>query len=157
MAVIIDFDVFGAKQISRRLERFAVLPSDAAPAWEAIILAMKQDIEEQFDTEGGSMSGGWPPLKPVTIAEKARLGLRPEIMRATDRLKESLIDERGSDQIFEIGPHGFRFGSSVSYGAFHMGPSKDGTRPARKPVDFTEAHRRKYVKILQAYLVGGEI
>lgn len=157
MAVILDFDVYGAKQISRRLERFAMLPSNAAPAWRAIVELMKQDIEEQFDTEGGSMSGGWPPLKPVTIARKERLGLSPEIMRATERLEQSLTDERGSDQIFDIGPHGFRFGSGVPYGAWHMGPSADGSRPARKPVDFTEAHRRKYAKVLQAFLVGGEV
>jgi phage gpG-like protein len=155
--MVLDFDVYGAKQISRRLERLSVLPSDAAPAWQAIIKAMKTDIEEQFDSEGGSMSGGWAPLKPVTIARKAAAGLNTEIMRATDRLKESLVDERGSDQIFDIGPHGFKFGSTVEYGAFHMGPSADGSRPARKPVDFTEAQRRKYVKILQAFLMGGEI
>lgn len=157
MAVILDFDVYGAKQISRRLERFAMLPSNAAPAWRAIIELMKDDIQEQFDSQGGSMSGGWPPLKPVTIARKARLGLSPEIMRATDRLMQSLTDVAGSDQVMDIGPHGFKFGSSVEYGAYHMGPSADGTRPARKPVDFTEAQRRKYVKVLQAYLAGGEV
>lgn len=157
MAVVLEFDAFGAKQISRRLERFAVLPQDASPAWRAIIELMKADIQEQFDTEGGSMSGGWAPLKPVTIAEKARKGLRPEIMRATDRLMESLTDEANSDQVLEVGAQMFKFGSSVDYGKYHMGPAKDGSRPARKPIDFTEAQRRKYVKVLQSYLVGGEV
>lgn len=157
MPVVLEFEAFGAKQISRRLERFAALPSTAAPAWRAIVELMKIDIAEQFETEGRSMSGGWEPLKPVTIAEKARKGLRPEIMRATDRLMESLTDEAGSDQTLDIQEHGFRFGSTVDYGKYHMGPSADGSRPARKPIDFTEAQRRKYLKVLQTFLVGGDL
>lgn len=152
--VVIEFEAFGHKQIVRELQRIADLPGNATPAWEEIIDEMKRDIEEQFDTEGASMSGGWAPLKPVTIARKAALGLRPEIMRATDRLKESLVDDRGSDQIYEVTPIGFTFGSKVEYGAFHMGPARDGSRPARPPIDFTEAQRRKYVKILQEFLMG---
>lgn len=155
--VVVDFEVYGHKQISRELARISEFSGDAAPAWEKIVSMMKDDIQEQFDTEGRSMSGGWEPLKPVTIENKARQGLRPEIMRATDRLMESLTDERGSDQTLVIERFGFEFKSLVDYGAYHMGPSKDGTRPARPPVDFTEAQRRKYVKVLQAYLMGGEI
>lgn len=157
MPVVLEFEAFGTKMVSRRLERFAALPSDAAPAWRAIIELMKADIGEQFATEGRSMSGGWEPLKPVTIERKAKLGLRPEIMRATDRLLESLTDDAGSDQLLVIEPHGFRFGSKVDYGKYHMGPAKDGSRPARKPIDFTEAQRRKYVKVLQTFLVGGDL
>jgi phage gpG-like protein len=155
--VVIEFEAFGHKQIVRELERFADFAGDAAPAWEKIIDLMREDIQEQFDSEGQSMSGGWAPLKPVTIERKAALGLSPEIMRATDRLMQSLTDERGGDQVHEVTPHGFDFGSKVDYGKYHMGPAKDGSRPARPPIDFTEAQRRKYVKVLQTYLMGGEI
>lgn len=155
--VILQFEVFGHKQLARDLTRFGEFAGDAAPAWLKIIDEMKTDIQEQFDTQGASMSGGWAPLKPVTIERKSAMGLRPEIMRATDRLMQSLTDAAGSDQELKVEPHGFEFGSKVAYGGFHMGPAKDGSRPARKPVDFTEAQRRKYVKILQTYLMGGHV
>jgi phage gpG-like protein len=152
--VVLEFEVFGHKQIERELSRFAELAGDAAPAWEEIISLVQEDIQEQFDTEGQSMSGGWAPLKPVTVERKAAAGLQTEIMRATDRLMQSFTDDRGSDQTRIITPHGFEFGSKVDYGKYHMGPAKDGSRPARKPVDFTEVQRRKYVKVLQEWLVG---
>jgi hypothetical protein len=152
-----DFEVFGHKQVVRELTRRSEFAGNAAPAWIKIIGEMKDDIREQFDTEGESMSGGWAPLQPVTIERKAAAGLRTEIMRATDALMGSLTEDMHPLQFRSIEPHGFEFRSEVGYGAFHMGPAEDGSRPARKPVDFTEAQRRKYVKILQAYLMGGEI
>lgn len=155
--VVVNFEVYGHKQIERELMRISEFAGDAGPAWEKIVELMKEDIQEQFDTEGASMSGGWAPLKPVTIERKAAMGLRPEIMRATDRLMQSLTDERGSDQRLVFERFGFEFASLVDYGAYHMGPAKDGSRPARPPVDFTEMQRRKYVKVLQTYLMGGEI
>lgn len=152
--LILEFEAFGSKQIVRELERFSEAALDAEPAFEEIIRLMQEDIGEQFSTEGGSMSGGWEEDKPVTIRRKELAGLRTETMRATDRLMQSLTDERGSDQIHEVTPVGFDFGSEVPYGKYHMGPAKDGSRPARKPIDFTEGQRRKYVKVLQAWLVG---
>lgn len=153
--VVVEFEAFGHKMIERELTRFGELAGNASPAFEEIIDLMRADIQEQFDTEGVSMSGGWAPLKPVTVERKAAAGLRTEIMRATDRLMQSLTDDRGSDQVHEVTPFGFEFGSSVDYGKYHMGPAKDGSRPARKPIDFTETQRRKYIKVLQAWIVGG--
>lgn len=152
--LILEFDAFGSKQIVRELTRFSDAALDAQPAFEEIIDLMRADIGEQFSTEGGSMSGGWEPDKPVTIRRKELAGMRTETMRATDRLMQSLTDDRGSDQIHEVTATGFDFGSEVDYGKYHMGPSKDGNRPARKPIDFTEGQRRKYVKVLQAWMVG---
>lgn len=151
--VVLEFDAFGQKQLVRELTRFGELAGDATPAFEEIIDLMRADIGEQFDTEGGSMSGGWAPLKPVTLERKVAAGLQTEIMRATDRLMQSFTDDRGSDQVHEVTPMGFDFGSEVPYGKYHMGPAKDGSRPARKPIDFTEEQRRKYVKVLQEWLV----
>jgi hypothetical protein len=151
--VALEFEAFGQKQLVRELTRFGELAGDAAPAFEEIINLMRVDIGEQFSSEGGSMSGGWAPLKPVTLERKEAAGLQTEIMRATDRLMQSLTDDRGSDQVHDVTPMGFDFGSKVDYGKYHMGPAKDGSRPARKPIDFTEEQRRKYVKVLQEWLV----
>jgi phage gpG-like protein len=152
--VVLEFEVFGQKQLVRELSRFSELAGDASPAFEEIIDMMRADIGEQFATEGQTMSGGWAPLKPVTIERKEAEGLHTEIMRATDRLMQSLTDDRGSDQVHEVTPIGFDFGSTVEYGKYHMGPAKDGSRPARPPVDFTEAQKQKYIKVLQEWLVS---
>lgn len=152
-----DFEVFGETLISREFMRIGMRAEDVAPAWTAIIEDMKDQIEEQFETEGVRGSGGWAPLKASTILFKERAGLDPRILHATLRLRESLTDERGSDQIYEVTPHTMRFGSRVEYGAYHQHGDPANNMPARKPIDFTEFDRQGYVRTLQRFIVHGEL
>lgn len=151
--MILEFEVFGVVQVQRELIRFGERVGDVSPAFHEVQDMLQGDIAEQFDSQGGSMSGGWAPLKPETIAAKAALGQDLRILHATHRLRESLTDDAGSDAIREVHADEMRFGSEVDYGGFHMsGTSKMVARP---PVDTTDAQRVKYVKEIQRYIVTG--
>lgn len=148
----LDFDVFGDEQISRELLRFSAHAGNAQPAFHKIAEDMREQIAEQFSTEGDRGSGGWAPLKEATIAAKAAAGLDPHILQATHSLMESLTG-RGGDHIEQITDDSLLFGSSIAYGRFHQkGTSR---MPARKPVDFTELDRRGFVRTLQRYIMEG--
>lgn len=148
----IDFDIYGEEQLSRELLRFSAHAGNAQPAFHKIAGDMREQIAEQFSTEGDRGSGGWAPLKETTIAAKAAAGLDPHILQATHSLMESLTGT-GGDHVEEVTDDSLLFGSSIAYGKFHQkGTSK---MDARKPVDFTELDRRGFVRTLQRYIVDG--
>lgn len=148
----IDFDVYGDEQISRELLRFSARAGNAQPAFGQIADDMREQIAEQFDSEGERGSGGWAPLKETTIVAKTAAGLDPHILQATRVLKESLT-QTGGEHIEEITDDSLVLGSRDPKGKFHQkGTSK---MEARKPVDFAELDRRSYVRTLQRYIVEG--
>lgn len=128
---------------------------ESTPALEAIGRLMIESEQAQFDTEGGHASGGWAELAQSTIDNKARKGLDPRILHATLQLEESLTVKGNSDMIFEVGPGFIRFGTQVSHAKFHQ----EGTThmPERKPVDFRGVDRVAWVKILQRWIMRGEL
>lgn len=48
----------------------------------------------QFETEGAFAGRPWAPLALSTVAQKQRLGLRPEILQATGQLKRAASKPR---------------------------------------------------------------
>ncbi len=157
MPVTISLEVFGEAAISRELLRFSERALDAAPAFEEISKMFYDSETKQFDTEGAWASGGWTPLKPATVAAKARKNLRTNILQRTGALYESLTSD-GSDFGHKIiGPSFMEITSSVPYGKYHQqadGPGK-GIIPMRKPVELPEGVKVDMVKALQAWIVGG--
>lgn len=148
----LDLDVFGEEQVSRELMRFSAHAGNAQPAFHKIAEDMREQIAEQFSTEGDRGSGGWAPLTDSTLAAKAARGLDSHILQATQSLMNSLAGT-GGDHIEQVTDDSLLFGSSIAYGKYHQ---KGTTRmPARKPVDFTELDRRGFVRTLQRYIVGG--
>jgi phage gpG-like protein len=150
--VIISFEVWGDKQVERELLRLSHAAADMRPAGKRFMEYMRSVERSQFDSEGRTGSGGWAPLKPSTVANKAARGLDPRILRATDRLRRSLTNKTSPDHIEEINADSFVFGSRVPYGRYHQ----KGTRrmPQRRPVELSERNRRAVVKIIQSHLLG---
>lgn len=150
----LDLDVYGDEQISRELLRFSAHAGNPQPAFRQIAENMREQIAEQFATEGGRGSGGWKPLADSTIASKLAAGLDPHILQATQTLMESLTGT-GGDHIEEINDDSLVFGSADPKGKFHQkGTSK---MPARRPIDFTELDRRGFMRTLQRYIVEGVV
>jgi Phage virion morphogenesis family len=127
--VIISFEISGDKQIERELLRFAERADDMMPAFEKLYDSFLGLERRQFDTQGRSGSGGWAPLKPRTVAAKARHDLDPRIMRATERLRRSLTNRTSPDAIKQIGPDSFFFGTRVPYAGYHQNPSAASRLP----------------------------
>lgn len=152
----VTFEIAGDRQIARELLRFSGRAVDASPAFEAIGELLIEEERKQFDTQGAHASGGWKPLKPATLAAKQRKGLRLEILQATGPLMDSLTEKGDAHMIFEAHPTELVFGSAVPYAPYHQTGTHRGL-PRRRPIELTEATRKACVKILQRWLVAGEL
>jgi hypothetical protein len=147
------FEVAGEKQINRDLLRVGERAADMRPAFAAIVDFWRSETQLQFASQGGHASGGWKPLKPSTVAEKARRHLRPEILRATDGLFSSLTQKGDPNELLEMTASEVDWGSRLPYARYHQtGTSK---MPRRRPIEFTETTRRNTIKILQRHLLAG--
>lgn len=151
----VAYDVFGEKVVARRLLRLGTRALAPEPILKVIAAQMRDQMEELFDTEGGSGSeGGWEPLAAATVAYKAREGLSPKILQATEEMRNSLTEE-GLNHIEIIQRDELIFGTSDPKAKFH----ESGTRnmPARDPLDIlTEGNIRGYVREVQRYIMGFE-
>jgi phage gpG-like protein len=153
--VTLRWSVWGDDVIERDLLRFSERMVNPQPALLALAEDMRDALQEQFDSEGRYASGGWAPLAESTVAGKAAAGLRPEILRATDALMNSLTKDGAPGQVLKVENDQLTFGSEIFYGAFHQrGTSK---MPQRRPIEFTEYDKRSWMKTLQRYMVTGEL
>lgn len=146
------FTFYGDEQLNRTLVRFSEHAHDARPAWRAIRRDFIALEKAQFRSQGQAGSGGWRPLSPDYAAWKARHYPGKTILRRTDELFRSLTVGPAVNVVerqFMI------IGSDVDYGAYHQagGPNL----PQRRPIELPEFTRTRWVKILQRYLVTGEV
>lgn len=143
----------GEDQIDRTLERFEVRSDDASPAFHAIAEQFRALNRRQFDSEGVAGGGSpWTPLSPAYAAWKARVHPGKPILELTGDLRRSLTgDPLGVER---IGPDYAELGTEIPYGVYHQ--LGDGV-PQRRPVDVPESERRAWVRILQRFIVTGEV
>lgn len=150
----IRLEVSGDVQVARDLLRFGDRGADLSPAYRVIGDDFLQLEERQFASEGSYASGGWAPLAQSTLTRKARLGLDMRILHATLRLRDSLTRQGAADSIRRITSDEVVLGTSVPYASFHQ---TGGERlPRRRPVELREADRRRWVKVIQRFLVTGQ-
>lgn len=153
MPTTITFTFFGEAQLSRTLARSLEAVDDLRPVWEVLAERFVALELRQFATEGKYGSGGWAPLSPRYAEWKARHYPGKTILRRTDDLWKSLTHRPLGIEVIE--PHFAVFGSAVEYGRYHQegGPNL----PRRRPVEFPESERREWVKVLQRFIVTGEV
>jgi phage gpG-like protein len=106
--------------------------------------------QERFSRQGP----GWPPLKTETADRKAREGLPPSMLRATDRLYRSLTTMFGPDQERDTEGSELKFGTTLHYAHFH----DRGTRfmPKRKLIDLTVGDREQITRLVSEHIAKGE-
>lgn len=154
MPVAIDFKVLGETQLSRSLDRWATTVIDATPAFAELLDHMKEQVSEQFESEGGRGSGGWAELKPETIEFKARMGYPLEILHRTLALKYSLTAKGNPDGgVAAVTPNSLTYGTDIPYAIYHQKGAPRANLPVRKVIDFTEEDRQTMMKTLQAYVI----
>lgn len=152
MPTLLSFQFYGEAQLERTLERFEAA-ADMRPAWEAIADDFARLERQQFASQGASASGGWSPLSPVYARWKANRFPGKTILRRTDALYDSLTVRPFGVEV--ITPSDMWVGSDVAYGRYHQ----QGTprMPRRRPIELTEADRRRWVAIVQRFLVTGHV
>lgn len=155
MRVVLD--ISGDVQLNRELVGVSGRGQDMRPAFAAVLDLWRSETTEQFATEGQHASGGWAPLKPATVAAKRRKGQRPEILRATDALMRSLTVPGDPNEIARMTETELDYGSKLPYAGVHQNPKPGNPLPQRRPVALTERARANSVKIIQRYLMTGEV
>lgn len=157
--VRVEINVLGERQVNRRLLRWSERAGNARPVWGVVAEYLMRVEARQFDTEGAASGHPWAPLKESTIKAKERLGLRPEILRATDALRNALTIPGDSNQKIILGKSTMVFGvkgDPAGYGPILM-KTKPGIDRPRKPVDLTEYNRRACVKMIQLWIARGVV
>lgn len=147
---ILTFDVMGDVQLSRGLSRFADDVKDLREPFREIVKQFHKIEKQQFDSEGGYGSGGWTPLSPATIEQKARVGFPDKILVRTGALRNSLVGETGESEI-EIRPLQMRKRVKLRYAIYHQ--TSTSRMPARPLIQLTEKDKMDFMKTIQRYLV----
>lgn len=133
----VSVQVLGNELVERRLIATGDRGADVAPVWPAVLSYMYSMIEGQFESQGSEGGQPWKPISDRWSDYKARHGLRPEILRATDDMYESLTLPRHPEQIAETFWDKLIFGSRVEYFAAHQ-EGDPGNVPPRPMVVFQQ-------------------
>lgn len=153
MRIVID--TLGEQAVVRELIGIGDRAVDLAPAMDPVMATMRRALTRQFDSQGVHGSGGWAPLAPATVARKRARGLDPRILHATRRLRDSLTERGHRDEVAVARHDGADFGTTVPYARHHQfGTSR---MPRRRPVQLPEVDRRQIVRIIQRFVVTGEL
>jgi hypothetical protein len=158
VALKIEMITLGEKQVNRRLMRWSARAGNVLPAWGVIAEYLMRVETRQFQTEGQSSGHPWAQLSDATRLSKERKGLRPEILRARDKLFNALTVPGDQNQKIIMTKTSMVFGVKgevAQYGEALMKQiPADGSRP-RKPVDLTEGNRRACIKMVQLWITRG--
>jgi len=149
MPTRLHFEFYGDAQVDRTLDAIEGRAQDASPVWDVIADRFLHVEEQQFASEGGWGSGGWPALSPAYAAWKqAHYSGRP-ILVLTGDLERSLTD---GPAVRVIRPDRMWIGSDVAHGRYHQ--LGDGV-PQRRPIDLPEDERRQWARHVQRFLRTG--
>lgn len=124
------------------------------PALEEVIGTMREIEKVVFSSQGRRGGGSWAQLQPATVARKARLGLDPRILRATQRLYDAMTDRNSDDQDFTMTPTGFVWMITVPYAGVQQSGGGKSNLPARPYLRFSSNDRREFARIIAKYTVG---
>jgi phage gpG-like protein len=139
----------GAGKAAVDLHKLGDRASDVRRVSEKVRSVYRKSNERRFQRDG---DGDWPRLADTTEERKAREGLDPRPLRATDRLYRSLTSTRATGQVDVRDPTEFRFGTEIPYARFH-----DTGRgvPTRKLIEFTPAERKQITELISGYVAKG--
>ncbi|MDQ2737385.1 MAG: phage virion morphogenesis protein [Actinomycetota bacterium] len=149
----LEVTVDGDTQLQRTLTRFAGRVQDVSPAFAKIADTIATGEEQQFTTEGRYGSGGWAALSPKYRAWKERRYPGMPILVRTGALRASLTQRPFG--VEHIGPLEMTIGTALPYSRFHQ----QGTArmPQRRPLELPDEERTALVKVLQKFIVSGEV
>ena len=134
----------GQDRVLRKFSALAARIADFSPAWEKVGGSLRADFALNMVTEGARY-GGWAPLKPSTVREKARKYPGAPMEWRTGTLGRSLAEEGAPGNVSEIHAMSAMFGTRISYAGFqHFGTSRG--LPARKLVGVRRETREIIVR-----------
>jgi phage gpG-like protein len=140
----------GEVTINRAFNRLDSL-SDFRPIWPNVIQEFYLIETEQFESEGAAGGERWTPLSPIYSEYKEQVYPGQKILQAECDLRASLTDLEAAGAILQPREDELIIGTSIPYAKAHQrGTSR---MPARPPINFSEAQKRRLQKAIQAGMV----
>lgn len=147
----IEFEFYGDEQVVREIMRPANNIDDLRPLWPFVVKLLTDIQREQFATEGGRSGRPWQELEEATIAQKGS----DRILIDTGALFRSWTNKTNSGDAIRR----FRKDSMDFAGAAHGAPHHHGKGhlPVRKVVDLVEGDKNDVVKLMQRFVMTGNV
>lgn len=158
MTVRLDIGIAGDQQFVRRMQLRHERVAHAYPLFSAVADFLLRVDRAQFDLDGAYGGKGWDPLKPATIARKARRGEDLRIMRATGMLERSLTKRGAPEQLLRIGDQEMTFGTHVPYAKYHQSLlPRTSDLPRRPLLQLTTLDRKHIERAIALWVSRGTI
>jgi phage gpG-like protein len=146
----IEFNVTGLDEAIMYVDDLVRRSANLSAPFQRFQKYWFDDIDDNFAAGGGVVE--WPALSPAYAADKAIRYPGQPIMRASDRLYESLTSQTG-DTVWQVTPRTIVFGSKVPYFEYHQtGTNK---MPARPVLVLSDQAARKLMSMVEEYTMTG--
>lgn len=153
----IEVTAFGDEQVARDLLRIGDRGVNLRPLWPLLAKYFYAMERAQFATEGAFSGHPWERLKDATIRRKRAKNQDKGILRATDTLYKSLTRQTARYASRTNSAGTFFRGSTHPVGVHHQHGAPRAGVPMRKPVDFRERDKLAWVKMIQRFVITGEM
>lgn len=148
----LTFELEGVDQVLSQISDYKNRLEDWRPAWEKVLIYMRQVMVNQFASQGGRGGSAWQPLSPVYEAEKIITHPGMPILRREDTMYLSLTSET-EDSFIEKEPLTFAFGTRDFKAPIHH--YGKGNMPAREIMVLTDDDGRAIEKFVFDHINGG--
>lgn len=153
MAFKLEIHANGVKQTVRNLHKTADRLLDPSPGLAIVAERFNEIAKGEFDSQGGNF-GGWDPLRPATLEDRARKGYGPTpILERSGDFMRGLTDDTDPEHVVRITPEELHWGSTTPFGNYHM--TGTANMSARPPFRMDELDKKTVVVILRRYAMTG--
>lgn len=122
------------------------------PAWRNVLVYLREQTIQQFNTQGARSGDTWQPLSASYEKWKAVKFHGQPILRATDGMFKSLTEDGAANAIADVGARGLTYGTSDTKASYHQ--RGGGRLPQRKVLAVTDADRRAIAAIVGNHVEG---
>lgn len=144
----------GIRDVQSRLIEIATRGGDARPVLRRIAAEFREDQRTTY-ARGGRPK--WKPLSPEYAARKAREGRGNRVGIYTGHMLLSFVSSSDPYNLEVVKKDRLRVGSTNPVANLFGGKHKTRKQPKRKPFSLTPSRRREYLKMVQDYLVDGDL
>jgi hypothetical protein len=144
----------GDRRVRQLLTEMVDRTTGMEAAWPGVGDVIADAMKQQFATEGAHLNGvQWAPLNPDYLAWKIGKGFRPERLRQTDAMKDSLTSRPMDVEVYE--PMRATFGTTDEKAPWHQ----HGTSimPQRQIINVTADLADDVNSVLATYIFEGRL
>jgi phage gpG-like protein len=144
----------GIRVFQQRLNDIASRSDDATPVLRKVAEEFRSDQRANF-ARGGRPR--WKPLSPEYAAWKARKYPGRPVGVLTGAMRAALVSKFDPYHLEVVKSDQLRVGSTNPVSNLFNGKHTVHKQPKRKLISLTPTRRREYLKMVQDYLVDGEL